>query len=152
MSPPGVPKAAPARKPIRRPTRAIHIEVGTVAIAVPRNIDAIGAVAQSGEGASVAPAGPPIVMTSTEAVWNSACAEAGTTTCQYIGVARGSVCHQNTRTFSAATVAAASSSIVLRRAPSMTSASLSPRASMQDPQSRTFPPLDRKRFSMSSRL
>ena len=53
---------------------------------------------------------------------------------------------QNTKTLSASAVAFASSSIVLRRAPSMSSLSLTPRASMQVPHKRICP------FSLSTRL
>jgi len=52
--------------------RAIHIEAGNIIAAVPTNIVAMGRVAHCGALAIFAPARPPIVMTSTEAVWNSA--------------------------------------------------------------------------------
>ena len=67
-TPPAVPSTAPATKPARRPARAIHIDAGTVASAVPRNIEAIGAVAHRGSVAIWLPASPPTVITRTETV------------------------------------------------------------------------------------
>ena len=55
---------------------------------------------------------------------------------------------QNTNTFSAEAVRVASSAMVLRLMPLSTSASVSPRASMQVPQSRTCPLPARTPFSM----
>ena len=59
---------------------------------------------------------------------------------------------QNTSILSASVVAAASSSMVLREAPSMASSSVMPRASMQVPHSSTRPLPTTTRFSMRSRL
>ena len=59
---------------------------------------------------------------------------------------------QNTRTLSASAVAAASSSIVLRRAPAMRAASSRPRASMQVPHKSTLPLPASTRLSIRSTL
>ena len=59
---------------------------------------------------------------------------------------------QNTKTLSASAVAAASSSIVLRRAPAMRAASSKPRASMQVPHKSTLPLVDSTRLSIRSTL
>jgi hypothetical protein len=77
--PPVTPSPAPVTKPAVRPTLAIQIEAGNVVTAVPRNMAAIGAVAHSGE-VSIPPARLPTVITSTETVWKSACAEASSST------------------------------------------------------------------------
>ena len=55
-------------KPVRLPLAAIHSDAGTVAIVVPRNIEAMGAVASPGALAICAPASPPTVTTSAAAV------------------------------------------------------------------------------------
>jgi hypothetical protein len=75
-SPPATPSTAPNTNPARRPTRAIHIDAGNIIAAVPTNIVAMGKVAHRGALATCAPARPPIVMTRTETVWNSAWATA----------------------------------------------------------------------------
>jgi hypothetical protein len=54
---------------------AIQRDAGKVAAAVPRNIVAIGSVPDVGEVAIYIPANPPTVITMTETVWKSACAQ-----------------------------------------------------------------------------
>ena len=71
--PPNTPKVAPNKNPLRLPTFAIHIDAGNIINAVPKNIDAIGNVANVGVLAIFAPAKPPIVITITETVWNKDC-------------------------------------------------------------------------------
>src|SRR5688500_10749935 len=73
-------------KPGRRPERAIQIDAGTIVATVPRNIEAMGAVARSWTLAVWAPASPPTVITSVDAVWTSACAAARSSTCRCIGL------------------------------------------------------------------
>ena len=81
-----MPSSAPVMKPMRRPTRVIHMDAGKVMIAVPRNMPAIGIVASSGLGVICAPARPPTVITRTETVWKSACAVARSSTWRCIGL------------------------------------------------------------------
>lgn len=63
VTPPMPPSSAPTTNPLRRPTFAIQADAGNVETAVPRNMDAIGAVANSGLVAIWLPAKPPTVMT-----------------------------------------------------------------------------------------
>src|SRR3546814_537716 len=83
--PPATPSVVPIRNPARRPARAIHIEAGNIIVAVPRNMVAMGSVAQRGDAAICPPARPPTVITITDTIWNRACAQARISTWRCMG-------------------------------------------------------------------
>jgi hypothetical protein len=83
VNPARIPSEVPSKNPVLRPKRCISMAAGIMVAAAATIIMAIGKVARLLSGASCKPARPESVITITEAVWNSACVLASSSTLRF---------------------------------------------------------------------